>query len=427
MEAEAQATPVSDAAFAARIAMLGPWPSEAVPVAIAVSGGADSLCLALLARRWRRNVVGLVVDHGLRATSRAEALLTLDRLAALDIPAQLLSLTNLSPGPGLSARARTARYAALTRACVAVGALDLLLGHHADDQRETARIRTRARSGEDGLACMAASVAGPDIRLVRPLLGFGRHILRARLCAEGQRWVEDPSNRDPRWERARVRADLATRTEDEHRALTRHIDRAAHARRAREADSTRCLIDSVRVHPGGWAELPPDLPPVAVLSRLIRVVGARPYPPPATALDRLVATPGPATLGGTRLITQGAGWLLVREEAAMAPAVPAVQGALWDGRFRLTLAPGVRLPDGTVLGPLADGVHALARRDRDWPAVALRCLPALWYGGRLIGSMARGLSLPPGVRLDLTPPSTVADSALWLPAEAMANSADQGS
>ncbi|WP_306417738.1 tRNA lysidine(34) synthetase TilS, partial [Gluconacetobacter azotocaptans] len=256
---------VGDALFARVMARLGPWVPDRTPggpdmppVGIAVSGGADSLCLAFLAARWRRAVRALVVDHRLRAESAHEALLTLDRLRDLGIPADLLVLEGLRRGPGLADRARRARYAALTRACRQAGIIDLLLGHHADDQAETILIRRRAASGPDGLAGMAWISSTADLRLVRPLLGFGKERLRATLRHAGLAWIEDPSNADVRAERARVRGALAGDPERAELAR-RSAARAGRARMVADHGQAVALAARTEYAPGGWVALPADL------------------------------------------------------------------------------------------------------------------------------------------------------------------------
>ncbi len=126
--------PLTPDEFAALLAPLGPFEPR-VQLAVAVSGGADSTALALLADAWARArggaVLALIVDHGLRAESAAEAALTMARLAARGIAARVLTLRGLERGPALAARARAARYAALEAACRAAGVVHLLLGHHA--------------------------------------------------------------------------------------------------------------------------------------------------------------------------------------------------------------------------------------------------------------------------------------------------------
>ena len=241
---------------------LGPF-EPAPAMAVAVSGGADSTALALLARNWvvprGGSLLALVVDHGLRAESGAEASLTLSRLSQRGIAGRLLTLHGLARGPGLAARARIARHAALAAACAEMGILHLLLGHHMRDQAETLRMRTCARSGAAGLAAMAALAEGELVRLLRPLLAVPPGWLRQFLHGEGMEWVEDPSNTDPASMRARVRAQLNDPDGDGFAVMsglvrTRQLgEQRAGVERATAAELAR----EVRLHPEGWALLPP--------------------------------------------------------------------------------------------------------------------------------------------------------------------------
>lgn len=207
------AQPVDPGAFAHLMVPFEPFESDPV-VAVAVSGGRDSLALALLARDWATarggRILALIVDHGLRAASAQEAAGTRDLLHRLGIEAHVLSWSGPKPRSGLQAAARTERYRLLSGECRRQGILHLLLAHHADDQSETVAMRAAHGSGLDGLAGMAALVERPDVRLLRPLLTVPRASLTATLLARGVPWIDDPSNMDPRFERARLRATAST-------------------------------------------------------------------------------------------------------------------------------------------------------------------------------------------------------------------------
>jgi tRNA(Ile)-lysidine synthase len=350
---------------------LGPWPIDR-RVAVAVSGGADSLALAFLVRRWSGNAVALVVDHGLRAASAVEAARTLDSLERIGLPARLLRIDTLGPGTRLQERARNARHAALAASCRELGLLDLLLGHHAADQAETVRMRAHAGSGPDGLAGMSRLSERNDLRLIRPLLSHPPARLRATLRAAAIPWIEDPSNTDLRFERARLRA-------------------APEAVERRNPPDTRpgaaeWLARNVTIHEAGYAILPPGPIPPAAFSRLIRTLSGREHPPRRADIARLAADPRPATLHGVRILAagrHGPGLLACREHASVAPAVPARPSAAWDGRFRLvrgcpptgwTLGPLGRHPVPRDAVPGAVGPSLPALRDE---AGRLRCVPHL--------------------------------------------------
>ncbi len=372
------------------MARLGPFEPRPA-LAIAVSGGADSLALALLARDWAAArggaVLALLVDHGLRAESAAEAALTRARLEGQGIASRVIALECLMRGPGLAARARAARYAVLADACEAAGIVHLLLGHHAADQAETLRMRQRAGSGPLGLAAMAALTEGHQVRLLRPLLAVPPGRLRAMLRARGLAWVEDPSNQDQATLRARLRVEFADPEGDgeEIAALVAEARHHGAARSVAEAQLAAELARHVRLHQAGWAVISAGTLSAAPLSALLRTVAGRVYPAPRAAVAALAAQPRAATLAGVRILPAGrAGrpgdWLLVREAAAMAPPVAARPGAVWDGRFRLGGDP----PPDATLGALGPEAAALRRLRPDWPAALLATLPALRRDGRLV-------------------------------------------
>src|SRR5205823_2951019 len=148
---------------------------EARPrLAVAVSGGPDSMALLLLADRWARQrggeAWGLTVDHGLRPESAGEARIVAGWLAARGMAHEILVWSGDKPATGIQEAAREARYALLAGWCRAHGILHLLTAHHREDQAETYLIRRRAGSGVDGLAAMSAVRELPGCRIVRPLL-----------------------------------------------------------------------------------------------------------------------------------------------------------------------------------------------------------------------------------------------------------------
>lgn len=154
---------------------LGPF--EDMPhLAIATSGGSDSLCLTFLACHWVRQrggtLTSLIVDHGLRSDSEAEANQTRDLLAAHQIPTVILKWTGEKPVSRIQERAREARYRLLLKWCHDHQVLHLLLGHHQDDQRETFQLRQEKKSGSLGLSGMSAISETPSGRILRPCFGF---------------------------------------------------------------------------------------------------------------------------------------------------------------------------------------------------------------------------------------------------------------
>ncbi len=359
------------ARFAAAIHRLGPF-GDAPLLAVAVSGGADSLALALLTQLWVAprggRVLALIVDHGLRAASAGEAALTADRLDANGISAQILRLTALKTGPALQERARSARYDALAAAARAAGAVFLLLGHQAADQAET--VAMRAARGPHGLEGMAVWAARHDTILLRPLLGESPETLRAWLRANGHDWVEDPSNADKRFERVRIRQSGTGRPPE-----------SCAARVAAEAETAAFIAANAVLCPEGFAVLRANAAPPRALGALLRAIGGATYAPDAARTGALAANLRPASLGGVilaRTASCGGGWLLAREPAACAAPIPATAGAIWDNRFRLETG-----ASGALFGALGPDAAAY-RRTSGLPSLVLRGLPCLRAPGAII-------------------------------------------
>ncbi len=357
-------------AFAAAMARLGPF--AAVPrLSVAVSGGADSSALALLAQGWAAaqggDVLALIVDHGLRRTAAAEAALTAASLQACGIASQVLTISDLH-GPGLQERARAARYEALAVAARVAGRPHLLLGHHAADQAET--VAMRAARGTGGAEGMPAWSARHDVVLLRPLLGLRPEALRVYLRARGVEWVEDPSNLSRRFERVRFRQDGV---------VPAATGEAAAARRAREEEAAAFLVKTATFRREGFVRLDAPSAPPAALAALLRTIGGAAYKPRQAAVAALAQRLRPATLGGVRIVPAGrlgAGWLLCREPAACAPPIEARASVIWDHRFRLDIAP----PPGSRFGAL-DSDAAQFRKFNGLPTLVLRTMPCLRGAG----------------------------------------------
>ena len=188
--------------------------SEA-PIAIAFSGGGDSLALMLAAHdfagRTGRRLVALHVDHGLQPLSAAWADQAETAAARLGVPMIRLAWTGPKPSSGLPAAARGARHRLIAEACRTLGAAVALIGHTLDDQLENALMRG-AGVPVGALREWTPSPVWPEGRglfLCRPLLAVRRADLRAWLAAEGLSWLDDPANADLRYARVRARQALA--------------------------------------------------------------------------------------------------------------------------------------------------------------------------------------------------------------------------
>jgi tRNA(Ile)-lysidine synthase len=370
-------------------------------LAVALSGGADSLALTILADRWARQrggqICALSVDHRLRPESGAEIRRLRNWLTARGIHHQVLVWTEEKPQSGIQEAARLARYRLLNQWCREHACLHLLTGHHRDDQVETHLIRRRAHSGPDGLAGMSAIRELADCRLVRPLLGVARSRLVAFLESERQPFVTDPSNFDPAFERSRLRCGKDAQTSDiEVSHIVGNVRALGALRVVREEERDTLLARYASLHPAGFSSLDPallaDASPEAsarLLSCLTATIGGAYYPPRRERIARLRAVLGTAsvrghTLGGCRFARWRERILVTRELARAAPPVQLQPGKriVWDRRFEIIVprADDNRYTIG-YLG-LASTVcldrFTLQLRLARLPRLLLPILPALW-------------------------------------------------
>ena len=378
--------PLSPAEVAARLDRLGPF--EPNPkLAVAVSGGPDSLALALLAAPWVRDRGGrmraFTVDHGLRPGSAVGAEQTRRRLAAHGIPCRVLTWRGPKPASGVMAKARAARYALVERACKGAGIVHLLLAHHADDQDETRAMRAGAGSGAHGLAGMAAIRYGDHVRYLRPLLDVPKARLVARLQADGLPWIDDPTNVDPRYWRARHRRGGAT-------AFVR--PRPARERERHERALAAAVLARARVHPLGVLTLPRSAAGLSSdlwhdwLRRALGALGgATPLPSRAEVAGLAAALgasdPSRRTLGGCTIALEGSTIRVAREPGRIGttPLRLDAKPVAWDDRFVVTPL----LPGPCRIGPAKGPVPEIARRLRaaGLPSGFASTLPLIEAGG----------------------------------------------
>ena len=262
---------------------------------LAVSGGSDSTALLVLAARWasglkkRRkhppNLAAVTVDHGFRPESKREALAVKRLARRLGVPHRTLSWRGRKPKTGLQEAARDARYRLLAAAAARTGYEYILTAHTLDDQAETVLFRLARGSGLTGLAGMARAApipagGGTAIFLVRPLLRISKARLVATLRAAGVTHNEDPTNRDPRFTRTRLRALLPELAREglDARGLSRL---AARMRRAEATIEFAVAAARAALAPGPWRERDPiafatarfaDLPAEVALRLLGRAV-----------------------------------------------------------------------------------------------------------------------------------------------------------
>ncbi len=359
-------------------------------------------------------VTVLTVDHGLRAEAAHEA----ERVGAWTRrrghPHVVLRYTGHAPDRNVQAAARAARFALIAEWCAAHGIRDVVLAHHQDDQAETFLLRLARGSGVDGLGAMRpatwrwdAREAGAvmPLRLLRPLLVFPKARLVATLRDAGQEWIEDPSNGDVRYARARLRRLMPLLAAEgmTPRRLAATARRMAQARAALETAADALADRAACFDPAGFCRFDPaplrDAPAEIGLRALVgvlRTVGGARYAPRlerTEALYRALVTgrlDGGRTLAGCRIVPDPSapGAVVLARETRAGPPLPmplsAGQRGVWDGRFIVSLDPGCACDGGTVRALGADGWRRVRDRiGRPWaeiPPPARACVPGLWVG-----------------------------------------------
>ena len=375
-------------------------------IAVAVSGGPDSMALAILADRWARQRGGqawaLIVDHRLRPESAAETRMVADWLAGRAIPHEVLVWRDAKPAGGIQEAARAARYRLLAAWCRERGCLHLLTAHHREDQAETHLIRRRAGSGIDGLAGMSAVREMPGLRLVRPLLAVPKARLLALLAAGRQPFLSDPSNQNPAFERSRLRQGRDALDAAGLDRLSAELRDLGHQRIVREHALDALLACTVRLHPAGFAALDPAAINKTeaelaerLLGRVALCIGGAPYPLRRLRLARLHAEladwPQRArTLGGCRFVPWRGQILVLREQAGAALPVRIEPGArvIWDRRFAIelprTAAGGFTLGYLGQAGPIGRERRLAGAVRGDLPRLVHSVLPAIWDEAGLV-------------------------------------------
>lgn len=337
------------------------------PVAVALSGGGDSVALLLVAHAWARragrSLAVLSVDHGLNPDSARWIAACRRRAADLGLPFQGLEWTGDKPAAGLPAAARAARHALLADAARRLGAKAMLMGHTADDILEAQAMRQAGSTTPDPREWSPSPAwpEGRDVFVLRPLLGARRAELRTYLATLDETWIEDPANDNPAFARARARRTTAGDACLPALLPTAAMDFAASVAggacglsmpRAAAADPR--LLGMAAVCAGGGARRP-------AAARLARLS------------QRLIEGEAfTAGLAGARIEAAGERVLLLREagEAARgglaALALRAGEEAVWDGRYGLTASrPGLRV------AALAGSARKLSKAEQ----AALRSLP----------------------------------------------------
>lgn len=391
-------------------ALLAPV-AERKKIGLAVSGGPDSLALLVLFSAWRETAatpeaVVYTLDHGLRPESGAEAEMVGRIAAEMGFTVRVLHWEGEKPRSGLPAAARAARYRMIGEAMEADGAEVLTTAHHLDDQAETVLMRLAHGSGAGGLGAMRAFADVEGVKVFRPLLGVPKEKLAAIVAAHGLDAVDDPTNADPGYERARWRAmrptlDAAGLTSERLARFAQRMQRLDALAQEVAADLWRA---EVSIDDFGVVHIAADVfggvqeeAGLRVLWRALRHAGAQ-QRGDLLAVEMLYRqlvrgeVAAPVTLMGA-VVAPGRGRVLVYREAGRKrlPTAHAQAGdvTVWDGRFSVVAPVAVTIAPASAL--TRERFIALIGEAPDVPVAALRTAPLV--------SAADGEVLALGARL----------------------------
>lgn len=352
---------------------------SAAPIAVGLSGGGDSHALTLIAADWAREngrrLIVLTVDHQLRPESRDWTRACAALAARLDLEFHALDWMGDKPAHGLPAAARTARHRLLAAAARDLGARVTLLGHTASDLDEAAAMRLEGSTTPSPREWSPSPVwpEGREVFLLRPMLALARAEIREWLNAQGQTWIEDPSNSDLRFARARARA-----------AGSRPYGSLP----VEPSDGLAVLARAVRADPAGGLTLPRAALAAPDGAKLIAVASlcaaGTDKPPRGERLERLAAAlrgplPVTATLCGARIEADAHEVRFTREAGEIRrtnrPMLDLIGESVWDGRFEVLTSRPIRI---AALAGHAARLPATEREAlRRVPRAARGALPAL--------------------------------------------------
>ena len=370
-------------------------------IALAVSGGSDSMAMLRLALQWSKSstkLTVLTVDHGLRPEAAGEARQVGRWCAAFGIDHHTLNWQGLKPTTGIQAKARVARYDLLAAWCAFNQVTWLLTGHTQDDQAETVVMRQARTNTADSLAGIWGTSKWNDVKILRPILSMRRTDLRTYLNGLDQPWIDDPSNFDETFERVRVRNSLDdARIAD----LAQIAIEAGQATRALDSQAKDWLHQYLKVMPEGFSTVDKasfcaleEAPQRRVLLQLIQFFGSgtRVDPGELDYISRWVMADGVSrrTLGGAVIACRSDVLIIAREAGRISTVpvlVPDPGEILWDGRFLVSAPPRSHVVPAGVLKDFP--------RRKDLPNFVQASLAAILPGdGRVV---VPHISAEPGI------------------------------
>ena len=383
-------------------------------IAIAVSGGVDSMVLMNLAKESDflndKNVFILVVDHGLRAESKQEAKFVKNEAKKLGFPTRILKWKGSKPNKRIQEEARNKRYSLLINFCRENNINNLYLAHHLDDQIETFLFRMFRGSGLQGLTSFSSSYERNGLTLIRPLIDTPKSELISYARRKKINWVEDPSNKNQKYDRVKLRKVLPLIYKEgfDKKVFLKSVKKLRLANQALDQITKEFVLQyviinkniSVFIKQELFLTAPEDVQ-LRVLQNTIRIFsGERYYSPNYLKILNLMNWArndndiSAKTLGGTIFRKRKGGLILYKEVKKLNEIKPIKLSKskyrAWDNRFLIKINKSVK---GEISYLGNEGVKILKSKKilgkkgfNGIPLTALYSIPAMWDGKRLISA-----------------------------------------
>ena len=403
------------------------FPFENNPkICVAVSGGADSLALILLANKLVKkingSVVGVTVDHSLRDESAEEAQHVKKELEKFHISHEIIKYSGPKPKTRIQEIARKYRYKLLGDFCKSRNIYHLLIGHHSLDQKETCLMRNWRDSGFIGLAGMSAVREFKNHRLLRPMLNLDPKKLKEYLTENKVIWIEDVSNKNNFYLRVRARQYLS-------RSSWEIGTFFAKKRIELEMKLSKWFSLNAEVSSFGYVRInfkefliSEKYLRKQILSRSISTVGGLEYSPSFSSLNLISEHfdnfSTSKALGGCLIFKKLDSLFIVREIRNNEPKKIISNGGsiIWDRRFIVKMS---KTNEKQIK------LHRLGRKgfeqirnagyyryNSNIPKVALFSLPALWERDKVVSVPHLGVKLEQKVEVtaNFSPPQSLSPS-----------------
>jgi tRNA(Ile)-lysidine synthase len=388
-------TAIGSAEFLRVMEQAGPLQDH---LAIAVSGGIDSMCLLRLlipfCQEKNIRLTALTVDHHLRKESADEAKQVAAWCKNLGVAHVMLEWNHEKIASGIQDKARSARYQLMFDWMRDHDVVTLLTAHHLNDQLETLLFRLSRKSGMRGLAAIHPVSIQQGITLTRPLLAFPKARLKQTLESFGQEWLYDPSNDKSDYTRNHIRSQLPELSDAHCESVTQITDFFRRFDRSIDLKLHDTLLDHLHIAPEGYATFPqnifaalPEMLKTRAIEYISMVISGDASPIRSEKMARILDA---LSQGTTRTTFHGCVfsfnkktgvWLVTREaKYCRNLIIPAGKRAgLWDGRFSFKLNKSYAYD--IIIRPLGTPDKGLrkALEKTPIPKAAWPTLPSLWH------------------------------------------------